>query len=157
MDILKFSEYFSERNVQIGFLLIVIPTFIVYITTIQLFAGFFLFSDIQFIIGVLIGEIYALKNLTSDQTYLKCGIIVGVFGGVLAAFAVSIWDTVYYFLNFIGFLVVFGNFIITGAIIGLIIGGIMGSFFMYREMKEDTYEEEKRTIDEDFYKDLIED
>ncbi|MFX0040561.1 MAG: hypothetical protein ACFFCY_08890 [Promethearchaeota archaeon] len=152
---MKFSEYFKERNVQIGLLIITIATFILYSTTVYFVSVFFLYGGLQFIIGILIGEIYTLRNRSPNQTFLKCGIIVGISGGILSSFAISILHTVLGRWSFIDFLIFFGYILITGVVMGLIIGGIMSSFYMYREMKGDTYEGEKQ-YDEDFYKDLVE-
>jgi hypothetical protein len=154
VNILKFSDYFSERNVKISLIIISIVTFVLYLTTFQLFSGIFLFADIQFIIGGAIGVIYALRNRSPDQSILKCGVIVGIFGGVISAFIISLWQTVFNFWSIIEFFIFFGYTLITGVLIGLIIGALVGSIYMYGEMKGETYEEEQK-IDEDFYKDLI--
>ncbi|MFX0004981.1 MAG: hypothetical protein ACFE9J_16060 [Candidatus Hermodarchaeota archaeon] len=152
---MKISEYFKERNVQIGILIITLATFILYSTTVYLYPYLFLYAGLQFIIGILIGEIYTLRNRSPDQTLLKCGIIVGIFGGILSSLVISIWHTILGHLSsFIDFLFFFGYVLITGVVMGLLIGGLMSSFYKYREMKADTYEGEKQ-YDEDFYEDLI--
>lgn len=153
---MKFSEYFKERNVQIGYILIIIATFVAYLFTFKFFKGFYLFADIQFIIGVCVGEVYALRKRTLAQTPLKCGLIVGVIGGVLSALVITLFNTFYYLWNFLGFLFFYGYVLISAVPIGLLIGALISSYYMYKEMKGKTYEEEKQ-YDEDFYKDLIED
>lgn len=156
MSILNLSQYFRERNIQLGLIFFVIATFVAYLTTFNFLPGFSLHADMQFLIGVIIGEIYALRNRTPDQTILKCGLIVGIFGGVFSAFVISLWSTLIYGWNFFDFSIYFVYVLITGIIIGLLIGAIISSYFMYKEMKGDNKEDEKY-IDDDFYKDLIED
>jgi len=153
--ILKLSQYLKERNVQIGYVLIIIATFFTYLITFNFFTGIFLFADIQFIIGVCIGEIYALRKRTLDQTPLKCGLIVGLIGGVLSAFMITLFNTFYYLWSFLGFLFFYLYILVTAVPIGLLIGALISSYYMYTEMKGEKVEEDT-TIDDDFYKDLIE-
>ncbi len=156
MSILNLSQYFRERNVQLGLIFFVIATFVAYLATFNIFPGFFLFADFQFLIGVIIGEIYALKNQTSDQTILKCGLIIGIVGGVFSAFVVSIWNTLINMWNFFDFFIFFGYTLITGVVVGLLIAAILSSYFMYKEVKGENGEDDKY-IGDDFYNDLIED
>jgi hypothetical protein len=122
----------------------------------ELIPGFLLGFDFQFLIGLLVGVIYALRNLNPDQTYLKCGLLVAMLGGVISAFVLSLWSTLVYIWNIFDFLLFFGYLLITAVLIGLLIGGIISTYFMYSELKGDKDDEEDR-IDDDFYKDLIED
>lgn len=156
MGILILSQYFRERNVKLGLIFYVIATFAVYVATSRFILGFFYTADFQFLIGVIIGDIYALRNRTPDQTILKCGLIVGVVGGIFSAFILSLWNTLIYIWNLFDFFVFFGFILITGVVIGLLVGAIISTYFMYKEMKGDKEEDEKY-IDDDFYKDLIED
>ncbi len=153
---LQFSQYFKEKNVQIGLLLYAIITPVVYFTTFEFISGYLLGADLQFFLGLLFGVIYALRKKTDDQTYLKCGLIVGIIGGVLSAFIISLGFTLVFLWIIIDFFAFFGYLLITAIVIGLLIGGIISSYFMYTELKGDRDEGEDR-IDDDFYKDLIED
>ena len=156
MGILNLSQYFRERNVKLGLIFIVITTFVVYLTTFNFFAGYFLFADFQFMIGVIVGEIYALRNQTPDQSILKCGLIIGVGGGVISAFIIAIWNTLINMWSFFDFFFFLGYVLITGVAVGLLIGAIISSYFMYKEAKGEN-DEDKKYIDDDFYNDLIED
>ena len=155
---MKISQYFKEKNFRIGVILYLIITFIAYLTTgmTGLIAGFILGYDFQFFIGLLFGVIYALRNLNPEQGYLKCGILVAIIGGVVSAFIIALWTTLVYIWRIIDFFVFFGYLLITAVLIGLLIGGIISSYFMYIELKGDKDKEEDH-INDDFYKDLIED
>ena len=153
---MQFSQYFKEKNVRIGLILYVIVTVVVYFATFRFIPGFLLGYDLQFFLGLLIGVIYALRNLNQDQTYLKCGIIVGIVGGVLSAFVISLGSTLVFLWPFEDFFLYFGYLLITAVVIGLLIGGIISSYYMYLELKGDNDEEDDH-IDDDFFKDLIED
>ena len=60
MGILKFSQYFKERNVKLGLIFFVIASTVAYIVLFPFFSGLFLYADIQFVIGASIGVIYGL-------------------------------------------------------------------------------------------------
>ena len=155
MGILKLSQYFRERNVKLGLIFYVIATFVAYLAIFNFFPGYFLFADFQFLIGVIIGDIYALRNRTPDQTILKCGVITGVSGGILSALVLSIWNTSINLWNIVDFFIFFGYILITGVVVGLFIGAIVSSYYMYKDVKGEK-EEDKKYIDDDFFEDLIE-
>jgi hypothetical protein len=50
------------------------------------------------------------------------------------------------------FILFFGVSVISGIVIGLIGGALIGSYYMYKELKGESEEE---TVDDDFYDDLI--
>jgi len=155
-----------ERNVRLGLIFFVIATFIAYVITfffftiitnpiiIDILSGIFLFADYHFLIGVIIGDVYALRNRTSDQSVLKCGLIVGIVGGVFSALALSLWNTLIYMWSLVDFIVSFGFVLTSGVPVGLLAGAGISSYFMYRELKGEKKEEEK--YDDDFFEDLIE-
>ena len=153
---MKITQYFKEKNVRIGLLLYAIITSVIYFATFQFYAGYIFGSDLQFLLGLLFGVIYALRKKPDNQTYLKCGLIVGIIGGVLSAFVISLGSTLVFLWSIIDFFIYFGYLLITAVVIGLLIGGIISTYFMYTELKEDRDDEEDQ-IDDDFYKDLIED
>ena len=153
---MKITQYFKEKNVRIGLILYAIITSVIYFATFQFYAGSILGSDLQFLLGLLFGVIYSLRTKPYNQTYLKCGLIVGIIGGVLSAFVISLGSTLVFLWTIIGFFTYFGYLLITAVVIGLLFGGIISTYFMYNELKGDKDDEEDH-IDEDFYKDLIED
>ena len=59
---MKITQYFKEKNVRIGLLLYALITTVIYFPTFQFYAGQILGSDLQFLIGLLFGVIYALKK-----------------------------------------------------------------------------------------------
>ena len=154
---MQLSQYFKEKNVRIGLILFVIVTTVAYFVTFPFeISGYLLGGDVHFFLGLLIGVIYALRKKTDEQTYLKCGLIVGIIGGVLSAFVISLGLTLVFLWNIFGFFTFFGYLLITAVVIGLLIGGIISSYYMYLELKGDNDEEDDH-IDDDFFKDLIED
>ncbi|MFW9988016.1 MAG: hypothetical protein ACFFC3_05115 [Candidatus Odinarchaeota archaeon] len=152
---MKFSEYFQQRNVKLGLIFNAIVSIIAFLTTFTFFEGVYLNFDLQFFIGSVIGVIYALRNRTSDQKILSCGIIVGIFGGIISAFLISLLYTLIYYPNFGFFLFFFIIIVLTGIPVGILGGGIISVYFMYLEMKSERSDEDR--YDDDFYKDLIKD
>ena len=155
---MEITQYFKEKNFRIGVILYVIVTFIAYLATgmTDLIPGFLLGYDFQFFLGTLFGVIYALRNLNPDQTYLKCGILLAITGGIVSAFIISLLSTLVYIWSIVEFFIFFGYLLITVVLVGLLIGGVISSYFMYTELKENKDKEEDH-IDDNFYKDLIED
>ena len=105
-------------------------------------------------IGCIIGVRFSLKNIKSDQLYIKHGIIVGLGGAILSAFSMSIFD----WIIFSGieefspsfFIVIIGFFLIEALIVGLIIGLIFGVYYSYKNKTSP----EKSSKEEEFYKSL---
>ncbi len=146
-----------EKNVLAG---IVIVDLIAFISYVIFSAGIFYYGDLQMCIGCIIGTIFALKNIKSNQSYLKHGIIVGLGGTILTAISCSIFDWIILSsingLNLSYFLIILGFFfieaIIIGIIIGLTIGGIMWIFYH----SKDKSLREKSIKEDEFYEGLIE-
>ncbi len=154
MDILNFIEYFQERNVKLGLSFNVIVSAIAYLTTHTFFVRLYLIYDLQFLIGTVIGVFYALRNRSKNQKILSCGIIVGIFGGIMSAFLISLLDTLIYYPNIVFFLVWFLNVVLTGIPVGLLGGALISAYYMYLDMKREKDDEDMYS--DDFYKDLIE-
>jgi len=155
VGILNFSQYFQERNVKLGLIFNTIASTIAFLTTHTFIVRIYLVFDVQFLIGTVIGVIYALRNRTSDQKILTCGIIVGIVGGIVSAFLISLLYILIYYPNFIIFILTFFYIVLTGIPVGILGGGIISGFFLYFDMKRENGDEDK--YGDDFYKDLIED
>lgn len=137
-----------------------IPSRILSLLTYQsIFVGFILFADIQLLIGAIIGLRFTLKNQEPEQKTLKNGVLTGVGGGALSAIFIGCFDWTFFSilsgqinLPYLFFLILF--LLISGLVIGLLMGALMTTFYMHREAK---ISEENKHIDEEFFKDLIED
>jgi len=147
-----------ERNIEAGIILFSLFTFFIYISTRRIYAGYLLFADLQLLIGAIIGVRFTLKNQKTEQATLKTGVITGIGGGALAILFISVYEWIGFSLvegfNIIVFFVFFGFYIISGGVIGLLMGAMVSTYYMYLEVKRP---EEDKHIDEEFFKDLMED
>ena len=147
-----------ERNIEAGIILFSLFSFFIYISTRRIYAGYLLFADLQLLIGAIIGVRFTLKNQKTEQATLKTGVITGIGGGALAILFISVYEWIGFSLvegfNIIVFFVFFGFYIISGGVVGLLMGAMVSSFYMYKEVERP---EEDKHIDEEFFKDLIED
>ena len=148
-----------ERNIRRGILISVLITLVTYIIisiTGLGFNGFYLFADIEFALGTIFGVIIALNNKQEDQSILGSGVIVGIAGGILSSVFLGLYEMILFgflfALNISVFILFFGVSVISGIVIGLIGGALIGSYYMYKELKGESEEE---TVDDDFYDDLI--
>ena len=122
-----------------------------------IFAGFYLFADIEFALGTIFGVIITLNNRQEDQSILKTGVIVGITGGIVSSAFIGLYEMI--LLAILGgpnigiFLLYFGVSIVTGIVVGLLGGALISTYYMYKEVKGESEEE---TADDDFYDDLIE-
>lgn len=147
-----------ERNIEAGIILFSLFSFFIYISTRRIYAGYLLFADLQLLIGAIIGVRFTLKNQKTEQATLKTGVITGIGGGALAILFISVYEWIGFSLvegfNIIVFFVFFGFYIISGEVVGLLMGAMVSSFYMYKEVERP---EEDKHIDEEFFKDLMED
>ncbi len=147
-----------ERNIEAGIILFSLFSFFIYISTRRIYAGYLLFADLQLLIGVIIGVRFTLKNQKTEQATLKTGVITGIGGGALAILFISVYEWIGFSLvegfNIIVFFIFFGFYIISGGVIGLLMGALVSTYYMYLEVKRP---DEDKHIDEDFFKDLMED
>ena len=147
-----------ERNIEAGIVLFALCSLIIYIPTRYVYPGVILFADLQLLIGAIIGLRFTLKNQKPEQETLKTGVIAGVGGGALSAIFIGFYEWIILSILEGLYLVALFYFIfyilISGVVIGLIMGALMSTFYMYKEIKRP---DEDKHIDEDFFKDLIED
>ncbi len=147
-----------ERNIEAGIVLSALCSLIIYIPTSFFFVRLILFADIQLLIGAILGIRFTLKNQKPEQETLKTGVITGVGGGALSAVFIGFFEWI--ILSILEGFIILALFwlilyiLISGLVIGLIMGALMSTFNMYKEVKRP---DEDKHIDEDFFKDLIED
>jgi hypothetical protein len=155
----------KERHVNWGITISAIISTVVYIITsiigggVIIYSGTVLYADLQFLVGSIIGVLYTLKNCQRDQSFLKYGIIVGMLGGFFTSMLISIYETLLLTLQGVGTLITFflllGFTLLSGVIIGLLVGAIIGTYYTYKEMKEETKVDKDDYIDDEFFEDLI--
>ncbi|MFX0082364.1 MAG: hypothetical protein ACFE94_11500 [Candidatus Hodarchaeota archaeon] len=159
------SNIIRERNVKWGILISALVTTASYITIsiisiiidFLIYTGFFLFADLEFLLGAIFGLLYFFKNREPHQEILKYGIIVGIFGGVLSCMFISIYQTVLAMIaagtSATVFFLYLGYTLLSGAVIGLLAGALMAFYYVYKEMKGEKVGKEH--FDDEFFKDLI--
>lgn len=148
-----------ERNVEAGIILFALCSLIIYIPTGFFIVRLILLADLQLLIGAIIGIRFTLKNQEQEVETLKTGVITGIFGGTLSAVLIAFYEWIWLsikqgeivILALVWFILLF---LISGIVIGLIMGALMSTFYMYKEVKRP---DEDKHIDEDFFKDLMED
>ena len=150
-------NYLKQKNVKLGIIIFILVSFISYALTRYFYTGYFLYADLQFIAGAVIGGIYTLVNRKESPSILTCGAIVGIAGGLFSAIFIAFYD--WLLLSFtlgidIGMLfLLIGFTCLSGIPCGLITGAIISVIYMNKEMKG---KKEKDYIDDDFFEDLIE-
>ncbi|KKL78880.1 hypothetical protein LCGC14_2020440 [marine sediment metagenome] len=154
------TDYFTEKNLNTGISIFVLVTFIFYILTnffYPEYSGFYGYADIQFLFGAILGGIFTLKYRKPEQSILKYGIFTGLGGGFMSSVFISLYITVPVFImtgpNIIFYLLWLVYISLSGIVIGVITGALLGAYYMYKEMRG---ENEEEGIDDDFYKHLAE-
>jgi len=153
----------KEENIRWGIAISTLVTVVSYITISIIsiiggfvFGGFYLFADIEFALGTILGVIITLNNRPEHQNIFKTGVIVGITGGILSSVFISFYEMMLLAIpsgpSITIFTLFFGVSIISGIVIGLLGGALIGSYYMYKEVKA---ESEDETLDDDFYDDLI--
>jgi hypothetical protein len=164
----KMSDLFfriREKNVSRSILLSALITTIFYVIKsiasmaigTVILPGFFLFADLEFLVGSVFGIIYYFRIREPHQDMLKYGVIVGVFGGILSCIFISTYQTILVMATVTGPVTIFflylGFTFLSGAVVGLLTGAILSVFFVYKDMKGDKTKEEH--FDDEFFQDLI--
>lgn len=109
-------------------------------------------KDLEYLVGAIVGILFALKNRNPDQRPIKFGIITGLVGGVLASIAPTFYIVIFFHLGIFWIIVYMGLLSITGIALGLIIGAILGWYYNNKDIRE----KEDDTTSDDFFQDLIE-
>ena len=112
------------------------------------FWGLVLFRDIDFLLGAIIGVIFALKNRKPDQSPLKIGIMVGIIGGFLSAIAPTFLICALAQKSIFWCFLSFAELIRTGLVIGSIVGLSIGYYYKKKDAKA------KYSKDDEFYQGL---
>lgn len=142
----------KQKNQTTGIIICVVITFVFYAAN-PLWYGFILFRDLDFSIGLIAGLLFTFRFRTEDQSSLKFGITTGLIAGGVSSLAPGflIWilfggHIIFLFIN-IAFLLV------TGLVLGFIIGGLLGYYYTGKDIKEEDTNDE---YGDDFFQDLIE-
>ena len=141
-----------EWNVSRGYLISAIITLVSYIIIFNYYGGYLLYADIEFGLGTIFGVIYTLSNRQEDQSIMATGAIVGIAGGIISSALIGLFQMILA-PNIIVFVYFFGTHIISGIAIGLVGGALTATYYMYKEIKSESKEEDE---EDDFFKDLIE-
>lgn len=144
----------KEWNVIRGYLISAIITLVSYIIIVGFFfyGGTILYADIEFVLGTIFGVIFTLNNRQEDQSIMATGAIVGIVGGIISSALIGLYQMILAPHIFV-FVYYFGTHIISGIAIGLIGGAFIATYYMYKEIKGESKEEDE---EDDFFKDLIE-
>ncbi len=142
----------KQNNQTTGIIICTVITFVFYAVN-PTWYGFILFRDFDFAVGLFVGLLFTFRFRTEDQSPIKFGITTGLIAGSVSSIApgILIWilfggHLIFLFIN-IAFLLV------TGLILGFIIGGLLGWYDMSKAIKE---KDTKDEYEDDFFKDLIE-
>ncbi|MFX0008148.1 MAG: hypothetical protein ACFFAV_15675 [Candidatus Hermodarchaeota archaeon] len=155
------SESIKYQNLSRGIIISALITYIVYLIIsiasilvgFVLFRGFFLFADVQFAIGNIVGNIYFIRNKRPEESFLKNCVTIGIVGGILSALFISVYQWIL-FLSIDFFFLYLVNGLISGFFVGLLVGVIISVYAMYKIAKSESPEDKE--VDE-FFKDLVED
>jgi hypothetical protein len=125
------------------------------------FAGYFVYGDVMFAFGAILGVVYVLKTRKPGVSILKYGVFTGVIGGFLSSFCLTLYEWITFSIYFgpdISVLFVFLAYLaVSGIMIGLIVGALISAYFMYREVKKEGVVERKEKYEsDDFFDDLVE-
>ncbi|MFX1417589.1 MAG: hypothetical protein ACFE9N_01580 [Promethearchaeota archaeon] len=155
MDLMNFLK---QKNIKVGIIIFILVSAISYAITRYFYTGYFLYADLQFIAGAVSGVIYSLIHRKEKPSILTCGAIVGITGGLFSSLLIAFYEwliisftygiDIFMLIYFIGFTC------LSGIPCGLIIGALISAFYMYKEVKG---EKEEEYIEDDFFKDLIDD
>lgn len=113
------------------------------------FWGILLFRDVDFLLGSIIGVIFALKNRKPEQSPLIIGIMVGIVGGSLSAIPPTLYICILSQRSIVWCFLCFEVLIITGLVVGSIVGLLFG--YIYKKKDNKT----KYSMEDEFYKDFI--
>ncbi len=148
----------KQESVKSGLIFYIVITYVSVVLNTLLgnpFNGAYFFRDYDFALGAIIGVIFALKYRKPNQSAIKNGILVGVGGGFISSIPITIFYWLIYINQFT--IAIFFGYIaelcLTGGVLGFIIGGLLGWYYMSKEervKRDEQYEKE-------FFQDLKED
>ncbi|NVM17577.1 MAG: hypothetical protein HWN80_07660 [Candidatus Lokiarchaeota archaeon] len=126
----------KENNMLSGIIIFDIIAFLSYVINpiSIIYAG-----DIDLIFGGIVALIFALKNRNENQIAFKTALIVGLFGAILSAVSISVFEWVFFIVyvgfNFITFWSLLLTFLIIAIIVGLVLGLIIGYIYYRKNLK----------------------
>lgn len=154
----------GDRNIRIGIAISVLGTVVSYIIVSIIasiggfiFAGFYLYADIEFVIGTILGVGIGLNNYQQDKSILKSGVILGIIGSILSSIFIGFYHLIliaiiFSVLDFSFFLLYFGVSVISGIVIGLLGGALIATYYTYKQEKRRSEQDDS---EDDFFDDLI--
>lgn len=151
IQISRLYEKAKENNQASGIIIYILITFLL-IAINPGWYGLYMLKDLEYLVGAIVGILFALKNRNPDQRPIKFGIITGLVGGVLASIAPAFYIVIFFHLGIFWIIIYMGLLSITGIALGLIIGAILGWYYNNKDIRE----KEDDTISDDFFQDLIE-
>ncbi len=114
--------------------------------------SFYYAGDIDLIFGGIVALLFALKNRKEHQTALKIGFIVGVFGAILSAVSISVFEWIFFIVvigfSFAYFLSLLVTFLLIAIPIGLVLGLIIGYIYKRKNRKSSKPKSNSKYTDE---------
>jgi hypothetical protein len=146
-------EKAKEKNILSGIIIVELITFISYL----IFpSGILFFGDLHIVIGISSGVYFGLKRLKKEQSEIKTGLTIGLFGALLAAISLSLFEWIlfvtYNVFSIIDLLLFLIIFIFEALIIGLPISIIISLYFSSKKKRMNL----GSNIDDKFYESLRE-
>ena len=149
-------NYLKQKNIKFGILIFILVSFATYAVTRYIYTGSFLYADLQFITGAVLGTIYSLRNRKESPSILTCGALVGIIGGIFSSLLIAFYDWLLisfgYGIDIVLLFVFLGFSCLSGIPCGLITGALISALYMYKEVRG---EREKDVLDDEFFEDLI--
>ena len=97
------------------------------------------FGDLDLTFGAIVGLLFAFKNRKENQTHLKIALHVGLFGAILSAVSITIyqWILIIVFVefNFMTFWPLLLSFSILAVVIGGILSIIIGYYYFIKDRR----------------------
>lgn len=139
----------KENNVLSGIIIFDVIAFLSYVINP---ISFFYAGDIDLIFGGIVALLFALKNRKEHQNALKISFIIGLFGAILSAFSISVFEwgvfIVYTGFSFVVFWSLLITFLLIAIFIGLILGLVIGYIYYRKNSKSSKSKSNSKYTDE---------
>lgn len=120
----------KENNILSGIIIFDIIAFLSYAVNP---ISFFYAGDIDLIFGGVVALLFTLKNRKEYQSALKTGFYVGLFGAILSAVSISVFEWIFFIVvvgfSFTYYLSLLVTFLILAVPIGLVLGFLIGYIY----------------------------
>ena len=145
----------KENNIISGIIIFDIIALLSYVVNP---ISFFYPGDIDLFFGGIVALIFALKNRKEYQSALKTALIVGLFGAILSAVSISIFEWFFFIVvvgfSFTYFLSLLVTFLIIAIPIGLVLGFLIGYIYNRKNRKSSKSKSNSKYTDE-YLEDLL--